>query len=165
VVWFRWVAKAPRGLVFGDVSEVMRAWYCALRRRSRNQAMPKPAQLSILYAEDDLELLASQSAHIQKAGHAVDQVTGRKAVEESVRRKSYDLVILGDTLGKNDRHHLPYMVKKANQAIKVLVLHSTHGHPSVDKEIDSPYTPEKLMEAIASLAPQKAAAAAAGAGR
>jgi len=162
VVWFRWVAKAPRGLVFGDVSEVMRAWYCALRRRSRNQAMPKPAQLSILYAEDDLELLASQSAQIQKAGHAVDQVTGRKAVEESVRRKSYDLVILGDTLSKNDRHHLPYMVKKANQAIKVLVLHSTHGHPSVDKEIDSPYTPEKLMEAIASLAPQKAAAAGAG---
>jgi DNA-binding response OmpR family regulator len=124
--------------------------------------MPKPAQLSILYAEDDLELLASQSVQIQKAGHAVDQVTGRKAVEESVRRKSYDLVILGDTLSKNDRHHLPYMVKKANQAIKVLVLHSTHGHPSVDKEIDSPYTPEKLMEAIASLAPQKAAAAGAG---
>jgi len=124
--------------------------------------MPKPAQLSILYAEDDLELLASQSAQIQKAGHAVDQVTGRKAVEESVRRKSYDLVILGDTLSKNDRHHLPYMVKKANQAIKVLVLHSTHGHPSVDKEIDSPYTPEKLLEAIASMALPKAAAAAAG---
>ena len=100
------------------------------------QAMPKSAQLSILYAEDDLELLASQAAHIQKAGHTVDQVTGRKAVEESVRRKAYDLVILGDTLNKNDRHHLPYMVKKANQATKVLVLHSTHGHPSVDKEID-----------------------------
>jgi DNA-binding response OmpR family regulator len=129
--------------------------------------MSKSAQLSILYAEDDLELLASQGSQIQKAGHAVDQVTGRKAVEESVRRKSYDLVILGDTLNKNDRHHLPYMVKKANQATKVLVLHSTHGHPSVDKEIDSPYTPEKLMEAIAALAPQKAAAkaAAAGAGR
>jgi hypothetical protein len=57
------------------------------------------------------------------------------------------------------------MVKKANQATRVLVLHSTHGHPSVDKEIDSPYTPERLMEAIASVAPQKAAAAAAGAGR
>lgn len=129
--------------------------------------MPKSAQLSILYAEDDLELLASQGSQIQKAGHAVDQVTGRKAVEESVRRKSYDLVILGDTLSKNDRHHLPYMVKKANQATQVLVLHSTHGHPSVDKEIDSPYTPEKLMEAIAALAPQKAEAkaAAAGAGR
>jgi len=54
------------------------------------------------------------------------------------------------------------MVKKANQATKVLVLHSTHGHPSVDKEIDSPYTSEKLLEAIAALMPQKAAAAAAG---
>ena len=127
-----------------------------------NQAMPKSAQLSILYAEDDLELLASQAGQIQKAGHAVDQVTGRKAVEESVRRKAYDLVILGDTLNKNDRHHLPYMVKKANQATKVLVLHSTHGHPSVDKEIDSPYTAEKLLEAIASLVPQKAMAAGAG---
>jgi DNA-binding response OmpR family regulator len=122
--------------------------------------MSKPAQLSILYAEDDLELLASQAAQMQKGGHAVDQVTGRKAVEESVRRKSYDLVILGDTLNKNDRHHLPYMVKKTNQATKVLVLHSTHGHPSVDKEIDSPYSPEKLMEAIASFAPQQAAKAA-----
>ena len=126
------------------------------------QAMPKSAQLSILYAEDDLELLASQAAHIQKAGHTVDQVTGRKAVEESVRRKAYDLVILGDTLNKNDRHHLPYMVKKANQATKVLVLHSTHGHPSVDKEIDSPYSQEKLIEAITSFAPQKAMAAGAG---
>ncbi|HSB76228.1 MAG TPA: hypothetical protein VLC12_11305 [Terriglobales bacterium] len=123
--------------------------------------MPKPAQLSILYVEDDLELLASQAAHIQKAGHGVDQVTGRKAVEESVRRKKYDLVILGDSMNKNDRHHLPYMVKKANQATLVLVLHSTHGHPSVDKEIDSPYTLEKLLETIASMAPQKAAAAAA----
>ena len=124
--------------------------------------MAKPAQLSILYAEDNLELLASQAAEIQKAGHVVDQVAGRKAVEESVRRKSYDLVILGDTLSKNDRHHLPYMVKKASQATKVLVLHSTHGHPSVDKEIDSPYSLEKLLETIASLMPQKAAAAAAG---
>ena len=124
--------------------------------------MPKSAQLSILYAEDDLELLASQAGQMQKAGHAVDQVTGRKAVEESVRRKTYDLVILGDTLNKNDRHHLPYMVKKSNQATKVLVLHSTHGHPSVDKEIDSPYELPKLLEAIASLAPQKAMAAGAG---
>jgi DNA-binding NtrC family response regulator len=123
--------------------------------------MAKSAQLSILYAEDDLELLASQAAQIQKAGHAVDQVTGRKAVEESVRRKTYDLVVLGDTLNKNDRHHLPYMVKKMSQATKVLVLHSTHGHPSVDKEI-SPYTPEKLLEAIASMALPKAAAAGAG---
>ena len=124
--------------------------------------MPKPAQqLSILYAEDDLELLSAQAAHMQKAGYAVDQVTGRKAVEESVRRKSYDLVILGDTMSKNDRHHLPYMAKKANQATRVLVLHSTHGHPSVDKEIDSPYTPEKLLEAIAGLVPPKVAAAAA----
>jgi len=127
-----------------------------------NQAMPKPAQLSILYAEDDLELLASQAGEMQKAGHAVDQVTGRKAVEESVRRKSYDLVILGATLSKNDRHHLPYMVKKANQGTRVLVLHSTHGHPSVDKEIDSPYSLEKLLQTIASLLPQKAAAAGAG---
>ncbi len=124
--------------------------------------MPKSAQLSILYAEDDLELLASQAGQIQKAGHAVDQVTGRKAVEESVRRKAYDLVILGDTLNKNDRHHLPYMVKKANQATKVLVLHSTHGHPSVDKETDSPSSAEKLMEAIPPFAPQKAMAAGAG---
>ena len=123
--------------------------------------MPKPAQLSILYVEDDLELLTSQAAHIQKAGHGVDQVTGRKAVEESVRRKKYDLVILGDSMNKNDRHHLPYMVKKANQATLVLVLHSTHGHPSVDKEIDSPYTVEKLLETIAAMAPPKAAAAAA----
>ncbi|HLK32821.1 MAG TPA: hypothetical protein VKT29_07000 [Terriglobales bacterium] len=125
--------------------------------------MSKPAhQLSILYAEDDLEVLGSNAAAMQKAGHTVDQVTGRKAVEESVRRKSYDLLILGATLSKNDRHHLPYMAKKANQATRVLVLHATHGHPSVDKELDSPYTVEKLLEAIASFAPQKAAAATAG---
>lgn len=125
--------------------------------------MPKSAHpLSILYAEDDLDLLATHTTEMQKAGHSVDQVTGRKAVEEALRRKSYDLVILGHTLTKNDRHHLPYIIKKANENTRVLVLHSTHGHPSVDAELDSPHSVEKLLEAISKLLAPKAAGAAAG---
>lgn len=126
------------------------------------------SKLNILYGESEEDVLASQAALIQKAGHQVKAVLGRKGVEEALKQGKFDLVILGSSMNKNDRHHLPYMVKKTNQATKVLVLHSTHGHPSVDKEIDSPYTPEKLLEAIAAVAPQKAAkavAAAAGAGR
>ena len=75
--------------------------------------MSKP-KLKILYSEGDAEVLASHSASIQKAGHHVTTADSRKAVEEQLRRDAFDLVILGPTLSRNDRHHLPYMVKKSH---------------------------------------------------
>lgn len=123
------------------------------------------SKLNILYGESDQEVLASQAVSIQKAGHQVKTALGRKGVEGALRQGSFDLVILGSSMNKNDRHHLPYMVKKANQGTRVLVMHADGArHPQVDGMIDSGRTMEALLETIASMMSQQKAMAA-GAGR
>ena len=116
-------------------------------------------KLKVLYGESDEELLASQAVSIQKAGHEVATAVGRKGVEECMRRQSFDLVILGPTLTRNDRHHLPYMVKKAHPATRVLVMHADGGrHPQVDANIDTGRSIDDLLEKIAELLAQEAMA-------
>jgi DNA-binding NtrC family response regulator len=128
-------------------------------------AIMAKSKLNILYGESDQEVLASQAVSIQKAGHQVKTALGRKGVEEALRQGSFDLVILGSSMNKNDRHHLPYMVKKANQGTRVLVMHADGArHPQVDGMIDSGRTMEALLETIASMMSQQKAMAA-GAGR
>ena len=54
------------------------------------------------------------------------------------RRSTFDLVVLGATFTRNDRHHLPYMVKKANSETSVLVMHADGSrHPYVDACTDT----------------------------
>jgi DNA-binding NtrC family response regulator len=122
------------------------------------------SKLNILYGESDQEVLASQAAAIQKAGHQVKTALGRKEVQEALNQGSFDLVILGSSMNKNDRHHLPYMVKKANENTRVLVMHADGArHPQVDGMIDSGRTMEALLETIANLmSTQKAMGAASG---
>jgi len=108
--------------------------------------------LHILYSEGNAEVLASQAVALQKAGHRVETAVGRKAVEEAVRTDRYDWVVLGATLSKNDRHHLPYMVKKAEESTRVLVMHTDgEGHPAVDANLDTGATIQDLVEKIAAL--------------
>jgi DNA-binding NtrC family response regulator len=110
------------------------------------------SKLKILYAEGDADVLAAQAVSIQKAGHEVTQAEGRKAVEDALRRQSFDLVILGPTITKNDRHHLPYMVKKAQSGTRVLVMHTDgERHPYVDANLDTGSRFEALLERIAAL--------------
>lgn len=115
-------------------------------------------KLKILYCEADEQVLASQAALVQNAGHQVQTVLGRKAAEEALRRGSFDLVILGDTLSKDDRHHLPYMVKKAHAGTRVLVTHAGgRRHHEVDAVVDSGSDINTLLSAIASLLAKEAA--------
>ena len=110
------------------------------------------SKLKILYSEGDAELLASQTTAIQKAGHHVTTAESRKAVEEQLRRDAFDLVILGPTLSRNDRHHLPYMVKKSHEGTRVLVLHADGGrHPQVDAILETGHRMEALLETISRL--------------
>ena len=110
------------------------------------------SKLKILYGEGDAEVLASQAASIQKAGHQVETAVGRKGVEEAMSRDAFDLVILGPTLSKNDRHHLPYMVKKSHEGTRVLVMHADGGrHPQVDACLDTGRSIEALIETIANM--------------
>ena len=124
------------------------------------------SQLKVLYGECDPEILAAQSVSIQKAGHQVDTAVGRKGVEEALRKKTFDFVVLGPTLTKNDRHHLPYMVKKSHAATKVLVMHTDgERHPYVDGNIDTGRSIEDLVAKIAQVISQGAMSKGATAGR
>jgi DNA-binding NtrC family response regulator len=132
--------------------------------------MAKAAKLKILYGEGDAEVLAGQAATIEKAGHTVHQATGRKAVQEALSKGPFDLVVLGPTLSRNDRHHLPYMVKKASKETSVLVMHADGSrHPYVDACTDTGASLETVLTKIESMklagSAPAAAAAAAGAGR
>jgi len=124
------------------------------------------SKLRILYGEGDGEVLAAQAAAMEKAGHIVAQAVGRKAVDEALKKTSFDLVVLGPTLTRNDRHHLPYMVKKANAETSVLVMHADGSrHPYVDACTDTGASLESVLNRIESMniaGMMPAAAAAAG---
>ncbi len=105
----------------------------------------------ILYGENDTEVLASEAARLKQAGYAVTPAAGRKEIEAALARERFDLVILGHTLTKSDRHHLPYMAKKSDEATRVLVLHASGRHHAVDKSLDSRDGEQAVLEAVAEL--------------
>jgi DNA-binding NtrC family response regulator len=114
-------------------------------------------KLKVLYGEGDSEVLAAQAVTIEKAGHHVTKATGRREVQDALRRDAFDLVLLGPTLTKNDRHHLPYMVKKGHEGTRVLVMHTDgEGHPSVDATLETGRSIDALLEKIASMYAQEA---------
>jgi len=130
------------------------------------EATKSASKLKVLYGEGNGEVLASQAVFIQKAGHQVETALGRKAVEEALRKGTFDLAVLGPTLSKNDRHHLPYMVKKASPATRVLVMHTDgERHPCVDGNIDTGRSIEDLLAKIAAMWPPEGLSRSAAAGR
>ena len=126
------------------------------------------AKLRVLYSEGEEEILKQHAVAMEKAGHTVHQAMGRKAVEEALKKSAFDLVVLGPTLSRNDRHHLPYMVKKANAETSVLVMHADGTrHPYVDACTDTGASLDAVLTRIEGMkiAGMMPAAAAAGAGR
>jgi DNA-binding NtrC family response regulator len=126
------------------------------------------SKLRVLYGEGEADILKQQAAEMEKAGHTVQQAVGRKSVEEALKKSSYDLVVLGPTLSRNDRHHLPYMVKKASAETSVLVMHADGSrHPYVDACTDTGASLATVLARIESMTitGMMPAAAAAGAGR
>ena len=115
--------------------------------------------IKILYAESDEQVLATQAAEMKTAGHHVTTAMGRHAVQEALRRDAFDLVILGSTLTKDDRHHLPYMVKKSHEGTKVLVMHAGTHHHEVDATIDANASMQFVLEKIARLLAERAVSA------
>ena len=111
--------------------------------------MAKSGKLKILYGEGDSEAQLSTSSAFEQAGHTVEKAIGRKAVEAALGKSSYDLVVLGPTLSRNDRHHLPYMVKKSDKTLSVLVMHADGTrHPYVDACTDTGASVENVLERI-----------------
>ena len=128
--------------------------------------MAKAAKLTILYGEGDVEAQAETSAAFEQAGHSVQKAIGRKAVQAALDKGKFDLVVLGPTLSRNDRHHLPYMVKKAEKKTSVLVMHADGSrHPYVDACTDTGASVENVVARIESMGLVKPAASGAAAGR
>ncbi|HEX9111832.1 MAG TPA: hypothetical protein VF845_10175 [Terriglobales bacterium] len=107
--------------------------------------------IKILYGECDEQVQSTQTEEMKKAGHHVTTALGRQAVQDALRRDAFDLVILGSTLTKDDRHHLPYMVKKAHEGTRVLVMHAASRHHEVDAAVDANTSMQFVLEKIARL--------------
>lgn len=106
----------------------------------------------VLYGECDAEILKSHTAVMQKAGYEVQTAIARRGVEQALAQAKFDVVVLGHTLTRDDRHHLPYMAKKANSNALVLVIHASGKHPGVDLAIDSREDGHRaLLEALSEL--------------
>ena len=124
------------------------------------------AKLRILYGEGDAESQAAPAAAFEKAGHQVEKALGRKAVTEALKKGPFNLVVLGPSLSRNDRHHLPYMVKKANKESSVLVMHADGSrHPYVDACTDTGASVENVLARIEAMHLEAAKAAGAAAGK
>ena len=126
------------------------------------------AKFRILYGEGDSDVLKKQAAVFEKAGHTVQQAVGRKGVDEALKKSTFDLVVLRATLTRNDRHHLPYMAKKAHGEINALVMHADGSrHPYVDACTDTGASMENVLARIESMkiTGMMPAALGAGAGR
>src|SRR5262252_8294357 len=107
------------------------------------------AKLRILYGEGDGDVLAKQAAAFEKAGHTVQKAEGRKKVEEALTKGTFDLVIFGSELSRNDRHYLSYMVKKVNAEISVLVMYVDGScHSYVDACVDTGSSMEAVLSRI-----------------
>jgi DNA-binding NtrC family response regulator len=107
--------------------------------------------IKILYAEHDDRVLTTHAAEFQKAGHHVTTAQSRAEVQEQLRHDAFDLVILGATMSRDDRHHLPYMVKKFHEGTKVLAMHAGTRHHEVEMAVDSGISMGLLLEKIAAL--------------
>lgn len=111
--------------------------------------MAKPAKLKILYGEGEAEAQSALAAAFEQAGHSVERALGRKAVVEALKKGPFDLVVLGPSLTRNDRHHLPYVVKKAKSDTIVLVMHADGSrHPYVDACTDTGASIENVLARI-----------------
>ena len=109
------------------------------------------AKAKVLYGEGDSAALRAHLGTLEKAGYAVKTAVGRHAIEAAARQDSFDVVVLGHTLTRDDRHHLPYMVKKANSLTRILVVHASGRHHEVDAAIDSRDGEHVLLDAMAGL--------------
>jgi DNA-binding NtrC family response regulator len=107
--------------------------------------------IKILYAEANEQTLSGNTSEMKKAGHDVTTALNRQSVLEALRSDAFDLVILGSTLSKDDRHHLPYVVRKSQTGAKILVMHAGTHHHEVDAAVDPSLSVQRILEKIANM--------------
>lgn len=113
------------------------------------------SKLKVLYAEGNEQVMDLGTAMLHAAGYTVQTAIGRQGVLEALKQSTFDLVILGGTVSKDDRHHLPFMVKKANANTRVAVMHTDGSrHHYVDINTDSGSGMDEMLRKIGT--PQQA---------
>ena len=115
-------------------------------------------QLKVLYGEGDAKHLTALTAALKKAGFQVTTSVGRSEFQQKLAGAKFDVAVLGHTLTRDDRHHLPYMIRKAYADTQILVLHASGKHPEVDLAMDSRRGERAILEAIEQLAGRMVAA-------
>ena len=122
---------------------------------------PKSARVAptakgrILNCESDSSVLIEQSQLLQRNGYTVENALGRAAAVQALLSGTYEIVVLGHTLHKDDRHHLAYKAKRSSSDTQVLVLHASGKHPAVDLAIDSRRGNNAVIAALESLMQQR----------
>jgi DNA-binding NtrC family response regulator len=117
----------------------------------------KQAKGKLLYGEANQKVVAEQVAHFERAGYQVETAIGRAAIVEALRHGNYCALVLGHTLTKDDRHHIPYMSRKADAELPIMVLHASGKHHEVDVAIDSRYGFDAVIRALDQLVESRAA--------
>jgi DNA-binding NtrC family response regulator len=122
---------------------------------------PKSARVApsakgkILNCEGDTKVLVEEAQMFERNGYTVENAFGRAAAEQALLNGAYDIVVLGHTLHKDDRHHLAYKAKRSSSDTQVLVLHASGKHPAVDMAIDSRQGEKAVIAALESLMQQR----------
>ena len=115
-------------------------------------------RINILYAEADVKSLAELRDAFAAAGHRVTIAVGRSEMQRQLSRGTFDVAVLGPTLPRDDRHHLPYMIRKAQPHAAILVLHASGRHPEVDLAMDSRRGVPAVLATVQELARRSVAA-------
>jgi DNA-binding response OmpR family regulator len=129
--------------------------FSMIKVRPKSTQAAYASQGRLLYCEVNGSVLAAQSRIFEQAGYIVERAHSRAAADQALRNGNYDVVVLGHTLTKDDRHHLPYMAKKAGSDTQVMVLHASGKHPAVDIALDSREGEQAMIAALRLLAEQK----------
>jgi CheY-like chemotaxis protein len=134
-----------------DVPSLAAKEFSMTKIAPKSERVVPTAKGRILNCESDSGVLSEQSQLLKRNGYTVESAFGRAAAEQALLSGTYDIVVLGHTLHKDDRHHLAYKAKRSNSDTQVLVLHASGKHPAVDIAIDSRYGEKAVIAALESL--------------
>jgi PleD family two-component response regulator len=135
--------------------------FSSTKESAMTKIAPKSAKTApaakgkVLNCESDSSILAAQSQLFERNGYTVENMLGRAAAEQALLKGTYDIVVLGHTLTKDDRHHLAYKAKRSSSDTQVLVLHASGKHPAVDIAIDDRQGEKAVIAALESLMQQR----------
>jgi hypothetical protein len=147
--------SAGRWKPLSDIPSLAEKEFSMTKIAPKSARVAPTAKGKILNCESDGKVLIEQSQMFERSRYTVENAHGRAAAEQALLNGTYDIVVLGHTLHKDDRHHLAYKAKRSHSDTQVLVLHASGKHPAVDIAIDSRRGEQAVIAALESLMQQR----------